>query len=128
MVVAALLAVAGSFYASGHGRPPQPPGTASAVRMPAKLTSCVVWPQAVGGVAVPARVEIAVPAKVKITLPAGAKVPKSVPVTDTLVPVTVIVPDRPGRANVAAVPKPARFICTLAAPERGRRTLILPSP
>jgi hypothetical protein len=119
MVVAALLAVAGSFYVSGHGRPPQPPRAASAARMPAKLASCVVWPQAIAGVAVPARV--------KIVLPAGARAPKPVPVTDVLVPVTVIVPDRPGPAKVA-MPKAARVMCTLAAPERGRRTLILPSP
>jgi hypothetical protein len=119
MVVAALLAVAGGFYASGHGRPPQPPSAASA-RPLAKLTSCVVWPQAIGGVAVPA--------KVKIALPAGAKAPKPVPVTDVLVPVKVIVPDRPGQANAAAMPKAARFMCTLAAPGRGRRTLLLPSP
>jgi hypothetical protein len=119
MVVAALLVVAGSFYASGHGRPPQPPSAASA-RLPAKLTSCVVWPRAIGGVAVPA--------KVKIALPAGARAPKPLPVTDVLVPVTVIVPDRPGPANAAAMPKAARFMCTLAAPERGRKTLILPSP
>jgi hypothetical protein len=120
MAVAALLAVAGSFYASGHGRPPQPPSAASAARMPAKLTSCVVWPQAIGGVAVPA--------KVKIALPAGAKAHRPVPVTDVLVPVKVIVPDRPGQANAATMPKAARFMCTLAAPERGRRTLLLPSP
>ena len=127
MVVAALLAVAGSFYASGHGRPPQPPSAASAARLPAKLTSCVVWPQAIGGVAVQARAKIAVPAGVKIAVPARATAPKPVPVTDILVPVTVIVPDRPGPAKVATL-KPARFMCTVAAPERGRRTLILPSP
>ena len=119
MVVAALLAVAGSFYVSGHGRPPQPPSMASAARMPAKLTGCVVWPQAIGGVAVPA--------KLKIALPAGASAPKPVPVTGILAPVKVIVPDRPGPAKVATL-KPARFMCTLAAPGQGRRTLILPSP
>ena len=120
MVVAALLAVAGSFYASSHGRPPQPPSAASAARMPAKLTSCVVWPRAIGGVAVPA--------KVKIALPTGAKAPKPVPITNVLVPVTVIVPGLPGAANIAAIPKAARFMCTLAAPGRGRKTVILPSP
>jgi hypothetical protein len=120
MVVAALLAVAGSLYASGHGRPPQPPSAASAAPVQAKLTRCVVWPEAVGGVVVPA--------KVKIALPAGAKAPKPVPVTDVLVPVKVIVPDLPGPANVATVPKAARFMCTLAAPGHGRKALMLPSP
>ena len=68
-----------------------------------------------------------VQAKAKIALPAGATAAKPVPVTDVLVPVTIIVPDRPRPANVAALPKTARVMCTLAAPERGRRTLILPS-
>ena len=38
MAVAALLAVAGSFYASGHARPQKPPSVASAHPVVAKLT------------------------------------------------------------------------------------------
>ena len=85
--------------------------------MPAKLTSCVVWPQAIGGVAVPA--------KVKVTFRAGAM---SGPAPGLMVPVKVTVPNGSGPAKVAAKLKAGRVLCTLAAPERGRRTLILPSP
>ena len=117
MVVAALLAVAGSFYASSPGRPPERPSAASAVRMPAKLTSCLVWPQAIGGVVVPA--------KVKVAIRVGAK---PVPVTDVLVPVEVTAPDRPSPAKISAAQKAGRVLCVLAAPKHGRKTLILPSP
>ena len=117
MVVAALLAVAGSLYASGHGRPPQPPSAASAAPVQAKLTRCVVWPEAVGGVVVPA--------KVKIALRAGTK-PRQI--ARVLVPVEVTVPDRLVPAKISAKRDTGHVLCVLAAPERGRKTLILSSP
>ena len=117
MVVAALLAVAGSLYASGHGRPPQPPSAASAAPVQAKLTRCVVWPEAVGGVVVPA--------KVKIALRAGTK-PRQI--ARVLVPVEVTVPDLPGPAKVRGQQEAGRVMCVLTTHGPGRKALILPSP
>ena len=124
MVVAALLAVAGSFYASGHARPPSTASAASTVRVAraappiqAKLTRCVVWPQAIGGVLVPA--------KAKLAFRVG---PKPLQVAHVLVPVEVIVPDHPGPANVAGSLKTGHVMCVLAASGRDRKALILPSP
>ena len=117
MVVAALLAVAGSFYASSQGRPPPPPGAASAAPIQAKLTRCVVWPQAIGGVVVPA--------KVKIALRAGTK-PRQI--ARVLVPVEVTVPDLPGPAKVRGQQEAGRVMCVLTTHGPGRKALILPSP
>lgn len=117
MVVAALLAVAGSFYASGTARPPKPPSAASAAPIHAKLTRCVVWPEAIGGVVVPA--------KVKIALKVGAK-PRQV--ARVLVPVEVTVPDRPGLVKVPGKQEAGRVMCVLTAHGPGRKALILPSP
>ena len=117
MVVAALLAVAGSFYASSQGRPPPPPGAASAAPIQAKLTRCVVWPQAIGGVVVPA--------KVKIALRIGSKPGQ---VAHVLIPVEVTVPDRLVPVKVSGQREARRVMCVLASPERGRKALILPSP
>ena len=114
MVVAALLAVAGSFYASGHGRPPS---AASAAPIHARLARCVVWPQAIGGVVVPA--------KVKIAVRVGARPGQ---VAHVLVPVEVTVPDRLVPVKVSGQHETTRVMCVLASPERGRKTLILPSP
>jgi len=117
MAVAALLAVAGSLYASGHGRPPQPPSAASAAPVQAKLTRCVVWPEAVGG--------MVVPAKVKIALWAGTT-PRQV--ARVLVPVEVTVPDLPGPAKVPGKQEAGRVMCVLTGPGPDRKALILPSP
>ena len=117
MVVTALLAVAGSFYASGHARPPEPPSAAGAAPMQAKLTRCVVWPQGIGGVAVPARV--------KIALRVGSRPGQ---VAHVLVPVEVTVPDRLVPVKVSGPHETRRVMCVLASPERGRKAFILPSP
>jgi hypothetical protein len=114
VVVAALLAVAGSFYAGGHPRPPEPP---SAAPVQAKLTRCVVWPEPIGGAVVPA--------KVKVALRVGTK-PRQV--DRVLVPVEVTVPDRAGQVKVPAKRDAGRVLCVLAVGGPGRKTLIVPSP
>jgi hypothetical protein len=93
MAVAALLAVAGSFYASGHTRPQKPPSAASASPMPAKLASCVKAALLVGGK----------PARVKRIL---------VPVDGTG-PVKVTVPDGSDPAKVAVVLKTPHVVCVV---------------
>jgi hypothetical protein len=114
MAVAALLAVAGSFYASGHPRPQKPPSAVSAVARPlvsAKLASCVIWRDAGGSVTVQAPVKVS---PVKVTLVVGASPGQ---VAKVLTPVGVTVPVRLIRANAVGQLRTGRVWCVMQVPQ-----------
>jgi hypothetical protein len=113
MAVAALLAVAGSFYASGHTRPQKPPSAVSAVARPlapAKLTSCVIWRDPAGSVAVQAPVKVN---PVKVTLVIGANPGQVIKV---LTPVGVTVPVHSAPQNATVQLKTGRVWCVIPVP------------
>jgi hypothetical protein len=112
MAVAALLAVAGSFYANSHSRPQKPPSAASTVigpLTPAKLTSCVKAALLVGGKQAPLK---------RILVPARVTGPVKVEVTG---PVKVTVPGGSDPAKVAAVLKTPHLLCVVTVSQPTRR-------
>jgi len=136
MAVAALVAVAGSFYVTAHARPPGPATAASAQSAPpapAHLTrfACVIKQSTAG----PRVVSIG-RAEIKADIRAGAAPSQS---SLVLLPVRVFLPHhaaagqcvmlsaicRPGLAKSPGVTiKPGQ--CVIAAPGLSRRMLILP--
>jgi len=108
MAVAALLAVAGSFYASGHARPPKPPSAASAQRVVARLTGdrCDFQLGLERGVVVPAG-NADTPA-----LQAG----RATGVTQVMIPVDTA-PDGLRPVTFPANLTKGQFVCIVAVPQ-----------
>jgi hypothetical protein len=108
MAVAALLAVAVSFYASGHARPPKPPSAASARSVTVKLTGsgCDFQLWASRGVVVPAGDADA--AAVAVGTEAGA--------TPVEIPVDATAPDGLRPVTFPAGVKKGQFVCVVAVP------------
>ena len=111
MAVAALLAVAGSFYASGHARPQKPPSVASAHPVVAKLTGagCDFQLGPARGVVVPAG-DTDADALAAIETETGN-------VTLVLIPVDVTAPDGLRPVTFPANLKKGQFVCVVAVPQ-----------
>ncbi len=109
MAAAALLAVAGSFYASGHARPQKPPSAASAHPVVAKLTSagCDFRLGPARGVVIPAGDTAAIEA---VETETGN-------VTPVLIPVDVTAPDGLRPVTFPANLKKGQFVCVVAVPQ-----------
>jgi len=108
MAVTALLAVAGSFFASGHARPPEPPSAASARTAVVKLTGFVCGFQlgSARGVVVPAADADA--AAVAVGTGTGA--------TAIEIPVDASAPDGLRPVTFPANLKKGQFVCVVAVP------------
>ena len=128
MAVAALLAVAGSFYASGHARPPKPPSAASAQPVVARLTGdrCDFQLGLQRGVVVPAG----------DTGPPALQVWSATGVTQVVIPVDTA-PDGLRPVTFPASLNKGQFVCVVAVlqsapgrsqPEGARPAIPAPPP